>query len=541
MDTPTPGIPPPPTTVLPAPWKGLNTVDALAEMDPSFGISIQNFIATPQGLSLRNGYRVWATGLPGACTSLMPYAGKNATSNKLIATSVSGFYDVTSGGTVGAAVVSGLNASQPYWQSTMMTFSTSTVNYMMCVNGINAPRLYDGTTWTTCTQVASPSTPGQFTTVDNNGQTVNISTFVDVITHQERLWFVANNSTVAYFMPIAQAGGALSAFDFGPLFPRGGYLFKLSSWTMDTGNTVTASLVAISSRGDVAVYQGNNPATAATWTLLGNYIVGSPIGRRCTVQLQGDTYFLSTDGLYPFSKYLQSARVDAQAALTYEISPTISSLGASFQFTPGFEMCVYPAGNILMLNVPQSNSVNNFQFCYETTNQGWTQFNGWPAQCFQLFNDSFYFGSQGQVNLGFSGFADGASITGVGGNNIVGTALQAFTDFGVRGLKHIKAIKPYVVTGQSNPMLSIGINTDFNLVPIVGSATINAVTSSVWDTAVWDSLGSTWVGSLATYNQWQTPISWPGEYIAIAISISAVSQTQWMSTNIMFQTGNAFG
>ena len=49
----------------PAPYKGLNTVDALVDMDPAYGISIQNFIATSQGLSVRQGYRIWSTGLPG--------------------------------------------------------------------------------------------------------------------------------------------------------------------------------------------------------------------------------------------------------------------------------------------------------------------------------------------------------------------------------------------------------------------------------------------------------------------------------------------
>ena len=104
----------PVTTI--APTKGLNTVDPLSMTDPSYGVSIQNFIATPQGLSVRQGYRTWSTGLPGDVTTLMPYHSPTTASSKLFAASVSGFYDVTTGGAVGAAVVSGLNASFPYWQ-----------------------------------------------------------------------------------------------------------------------------------------------------------------------------------------------------------------------------------------------------------------------------------------------------------------------------------------------------------------------------------------------------------------------------------------
>ena len=64
----------------PAPYKGLNTVDALVDMDPAYGISIQNFIATSQGLSVRQGYRIWSTGLPGDVTTLMAYNAKTSTS-----------------------------------------------------------------------------------------------------------------------------------------------------------------------------------------------------------------------------------------------------------------------------------------------------------------------------------------------------------------------------------------------------------------------------------------------------------------------------
>ena len=142
---------------------------------------------------------------------------------------------------------------------------------------------------------------------------------------------------------------------------------------------------------------------------------------------------------------------------------------------------------------------------------------GWPAQCFGLFNDALYFGGIGQVCLGFIGYADGADINGAGGNNIVGTALSAFTNFNIPGLKQVKLIKPYIVTGQTAPTISVGINTDFNLIPLVGSATVNPITGAVWDSATWDSSGATWVGSLTTYNQWQGVLNWPGEYIAVAI------------------------
>ena len=531
----------------PAPYKGLNTVDSLAAMDPAYGLSIQNFIATPQGLSVRQGYRVWSTGLPGDVTTLIPYNAKNSSNSKLFAASVSGIYDVTGGGAVGAAVVSGLNPSFPYWQYASQTASTASATFLLCVNGADLPRLYDGASWTTCTQVSSPSTIGQFSNTDNNSNAVNIASFVDVIQHQQRLWFVANNSTTAYYTNIAQPTGQLFAFDFGSFFPRGGKLLHLASWSMNMGsvNGVQANLIAFSDKGDCVIFIGNNPATASTWALSGTYPLAAPVGRRCTIPFQSDLLYLCRDGLQPLSTYIQTDTLNNTTAITNKIGKTISDLIGSLGAQPGWEMTIDPGANVMLLNIPQSLTSNNFQFCFNTITDGWTQFTGWPASTWGLFNNAVYFGTTGKVCLAFIGYADGADINGNGGNNIVATALTAFNQFsedvGVGTLKRAKLVKPYIVTGQTNPTIRIGVNTDFNLVPIVGSATVNPVTGAVWDNAVWDDPGATWVGSLTTYNQWSTPLAYPGNYLALALSISATSDTLWAATNWMIAPAGKFG
>jgi len=525
---------------------GLNTLDNLDQMDPRYGLSIQNFVATNQGLAVRQGYRKWATGLPGSVTSLIPYHGRIAATSKLFAVSNGGIYDVTNGGTVGAPVVSGLNAANGYWQSVVQSYTNASTGVMVAVNGYDAPRTFDGTNWGTCTQVASPTGPGQFAQTDNNGNAVNINNFVDVLLHQQRLWFVSTNSTKGYYCDIAQAGGSLYAFDFGPFFPTGGKLFKLATWTMDSGGSsgTQAMLVAMSDKGDVAVFQGVNPSSSATWSMIGQYKIGSPVGRRCTTQYEGDLLVLTQDGLYPMSQYLQSARVENTSAFTYKISNVISNLVASLPNVPGFEATVYPGANIMMLNVPQSQQSNNFQFCFNTITKGWTQFTGWPAQCFGLFNDAYYFGGTNFVALAFIGYQDGADIYGQGGNNIVATAMSAFATFdeafGAGVVKHLKLVKPFINSGSAQPAVKVGVNTDFNLIPIVGSATLSPVTGAVWDSAKWDDPNATWVGNLATYNRWNSIASWPGSYVSVVISISATTDTTWTATDLLLTPGGPF-
>lgn len=534
------------TVRMPGLSMGLNTLDNLDQMDPRYGLSIQNFVATNQGLAVRQGYRMWATGLPGSVTTLIPYHARISAQSKLFAVSGTGIYDVTNGGVVGAPVVTGLSSANGYWQSVIQSYTNASTSTLIAVNGNDAPRTFNGTTWGTCTQVVSPSGVGQFSQNDNNGNAVSINNFVDVLLHQQRLWFVSTNSTKGYYCDIAQVGGTLYAFDFGPFFPNGGKLFKLATWTMDSGGSsgTQAMLVAMSDKGDVVVFQGTNPATATSWSMIGQYKIGSPVGRRCTTQYEGDLLVLTQDGLYPMSQYLQSARVQNTDSFTYKISNVISNLVASLSNVPGFEAAVYPGANVMMLNVPQSQQGNNFQFCFNTITKGWTQFTGWPAQCFGLFNDSFFFGGTNFVALAFIGYKDGADIYGNGGNNIVATAMSAFSSFdgelGTGVVKHVKLVQPFINSGTAQPAVKVGVNTDFNLTPIVGSATMSPVTGAVWDSAKWDDPSATWVGSLATYNKWNSVAAWPGSYIAVVVSISATADTTWTATNLMMSPGGPF-
>jgi hypothetical protein len=85
------------------------------------------------------------------------------------------------------------------------------------------------------------------------------------------------------------------------------------------------------------------------------------------------------------------------------------------------------------------------------------------------------------------------------------------------------------------------VNTDYNLIPIVGSATLNTLTGGIWDSSVWDNPNATWVGSLTVFNEWSTPNCYQGEVLALAISFSATADTMWTSTGWVIEPGGFFG
>lgn len=532
-----------PVTV-PAPTKGLNTIDPLGAMDPQYALVCKNFVAAPQGLAVRKGYKQWTPGYD--IKTLIPYS--NTVTSALFA--IGGGGNIIDATTIGIpSVVGNTFSTNDYWQWATQGSSTAGNNYLFLVNGEAAPVFYDGAGWNICIQDPSPSLPGVFKDLDANGNPVDIMTFMNVMLHKQRLWFVAKNSTTAYYLDIAAVGGELNPFDFGPLFPRGGTLHKIASWTSDVGgNSGTQSvLVAISSLGDVVIYAGDNPSDATNWSLVGQYQLGAPVGMNCTAQLEGDLLYLSKDGLYPLSKYMATSRGNTTVALTYAIASTIADLVATYGELEGFSLTVQPTTSLLILNVPQPDAASNFQFVFNTITRGWTQFTGWPASCFCVFADTLYFGTADGVQIGFYGFTDAADMDGLNGSSYNATALQAYNHFnefqglGYGVIKQAVAVKPYIITGDTLPSLRVGVNTDYNLVPTTGVSGTTVLSGGVWDGSNWDEAGATWGGSLGTYNQWSTPLCWPGEALALSVSVSVGAETMWVSTSWLIEPGGQFG
>ena len=118
---------------LAAPIGGWNARDAIASMAPVDAVVLTNWFPTTTECQLRLGHTQYSTGLPDQVDTILTYYG-GATS-KMFAISVGGVYDVTSGGSVGAAELSGLSNSR--WES--CNVSTSGGNFLYMANGVDTP------------------------------------------------------------------------------------------------------------------------------------------------------------------------------------------------------------------------------------------------------------------------------------------------------------------------------------------------------------------------------------------------------------------
>jgi len=490
---------------IPAPVGGWNARDSLANMAPTDAVTLENFFPSVSNVVLRGGYTQYATGLGSQVETLMAYS--SGTASKLFAAAGTKIYDASSSGAVGAAVVSALSNAR--WQYSNIT--TAGGSFLMAVNGADAALLYDGTTW------SNPSISG-----------VTDSTLDNITLFKHRLWFHQKNTLKAWYLPTDSIGGTAQEFDLSSIARLGGKLVAIGTWTVDAGYGSDDNLVFVTSKGEVIIYRGTDPANASTWSLIGVWTLGAPVGNRCLIKYGGDLLLLTLNGLFPLGQTLQSDRVDPTVALSDKIQGAISSATAIYKDTFGWQVVFSPLNNAVFVNVPFSVGTQQ-QFVMNTITRAWCNFTGWAANCWEIYNDNPYFGGNGFVGKAFdTGYVDNAT-------NIATNALQAFNYYGSRGVKkYFTRARPSIFT-NGTPSISMGMNTDFNTANVSAPLSFSQTVYGVWDVGLWDT--AIWGAGLDITNNWQgiTGLGYCG-----AINLQSASQgvqIEWASTDVVYQKG----
>jgi hypothetical protein len=487
-------------TMLPAPTKGWNTRDSLDTMDPLDAVLLDNWFPDAGGVKLRNGFVSYATGVGSLPVKTLVefFAG---TTRKFIGAASGGFYDISSAGAAGAALVSGFTSDA--WQT------ESFLSRLFFANGVDTVQIYDGSSF------ANASFTG-----------VTLSTLNSVMAYQQRLFFIPNNSTGFYFAQLNSISGVLSFYDLGPFAPKGGNLIAQTTYSHDGGNGVQDFIVFIMAGGDALIFFGNDPANVNAWQLVGRYRLSPPVSARAVCNYGAEAFLTTFDDHVPLQQQLVALKL-GQLPPRSKVSNAVQAAVNANKSAFGWQALYYPAGRRLIFNIPNPDGSFDQHVCNTgSTDQPWCRFKNMNAFCWGLFKDGLYFGGTGGIVYQ----ADSGTLDNAGTVN--GVAQQSWNTFGSASRKRVTASRPLVqVVG--NVALTFLLGFDYGALNVPAVVAVST-SGSPWDTSPWDT--SPWSSEGMVTTGWRAA-GGSGVAVSAGINIAGNNGAIWLRTDLKGETG----
>ena len=250
---------------IPVPSGGLNTRESRSAMSLLDAVQFQNVISEPDGISSRLGYDDFGTGITGTVNHLSEY--KNSTTQQLIVGAGTVLYSLGTGGGTATSVKTGFTNTD--FESAQLSGS------MVLVNGADTPQIYDGTN----------STDAIYTHDLHSDGPANVD---GINVHKSRMYVWDTSTSNFYYGETNALQGKFDKFPLNEVSKTGGNLLIMKSISRDGGSGPDDYAAFILDTGEVIVYQGNDPATAANWALVGRYFIPAPINKRSAIEFAGD-------------------------------------------------------------------------------------------------------------------------------------------------------------------------------------------------------------------------------------------------------------
>lgn len=525
--------------IFPAPVLGLDASLPFTAQDVKTASVLENCIVRRSGNELRAGYKRHTTNLGGvgtesAVVSLMSYqpprgAGAATLSRLFAACENQNIYEATgqtSEATVPAVSLAAAGQIEPGHFS-WINFATANTNYLCIVSAGAGYFTFDHTGgW-----------------VNRNAAMTGTSSldFDFVMSWKNRLWFIKENSTQAWYLAVGAITGALTMFDFGPLLTHGGELRAMASWTLDGGDGIDDRLVIIGAAGDVLIYGGTDPTSATTFGLIGRWYVGPPpSGRRFMANYGGDLALLCESGVEYMSRVLQGrGNLDPEHtnnAPSLRYNEVIAAAVRASRGSTGWNMVQVPAIESLIVVTPYEEKITGLQFCYSSLPTSWSTFKAMPVKCAEVFDGDMFFGTRyGTVCRGFSADTDDQLEAGTAGTDVTASVQTAFVapeDNKMR-LKIPQLIQPMFQASEA-PSVRARVNSEWRSDDIGSSAVFSPGTGALWDVGLWDQ--AVWGGALNTYFSWLGATGL-GSYFSLRLQFKGKRGTIFTSWKFVYSIG----
>lgn len=529
---------------VPAPIGGDDTVSPATQMPPGRSVFSYNLIGGEYGLRSRLGWREWAIlGTGEQVRSILPYYGstKDGASNRLFCCTTSGIWDISaSGDTLGhgtaptKVVTFGTQNADSGWGQSTVFVNVAGAHFLVYCDEANGLYTYaeSGSVWTAGGISGTPVTGTDPTKL------------VNVLAWKNRLWFVERDSTRAWYLGINAVSGAATSFNFGARLQHGGDLRCLASWTGDGGAGIDDQLVAVGGGGDVVIYQGTDPAYAATFQLRGVYYAGSvPAGRRLTTDNGGDLLYMTSTGVVPISRLTRqtdtSIALDRSQYQTFQIGNLFNQLMASYSGLKGWAMRLHPQDAALMILQPKADGQATDQLVMSLNTKGWHRYRDMPmGVCAEPWGGTLYFGTEDGRVCANDGYLDGVLLSNPNAYSAIDwSLLSSFSNLQRPTRKRIQQIRTKILSQGGSIPVNAEARWDMDMTEADQPTGTNASSAALWDQALWDQ--GLWAGGY----QVQTDVFGgygSGIEMGIAIRGKATSRMTLYGFDVTWDEGGIF-
>jgi len=473
---------------MPAPHKGVDDRIPFAAGAPEVCVYSFNLVPSDGGIGLRKGFREYQievdNGAGISVNTILPFAGVAAdgSEDRLFVVTNEGIWDVTTaeGTPILKEAFSDQSADAGYGVFTAYVTDAG-AKVMLYADSLNGLFTYDVATdaWAQASGITGP--------------TITDINFIAI--HKARIWLVEKDATKAWYLDPGAISGPAVEFFFGSKFKEGGALRGLFSWTVDGGRGVSDLFVAVSSAGDVVVYEGTDPSSADTWSITGVYFIGNlPKGPKFGTEQGGELYLLSTYGVIGMTDLLNGVAVASaqQSNASARIAGLLRERLARESNLNGWAIRNIPPEGGILISAPVETSTRSIQYFYNVTVNGWGFWRDLDIYSFNTWQNAVVFGDGGLRVLLMDQERDEVRITPeseapFNGQPIDFATLTSFSSLDAPSVyKRVKYIRPDII-GVAQPNFAAAARYDYILSePGIPLAVLNAQAPGAWDVADWD-------------------------------------------------------
>ncbi len=505
-----------------SPNRGWIRNEALGRAKAGGAEVLDNWFPTAEGCRMRKGSSKHAT-IADAVTHIASY--EFGATQKLFATDEENIYDVTTPADPDVAPSADVGSqTSGDWSSVNFTTSNSS-SFLVMVNGADSMQQYTGSAWRTVTAVSSPAITG-----------VTTASLSHTWKYGNRLWFIGPGMSAWYLGTLAVTGAA-TELPLGGVFSLGGDLMFGASWSADAGDGLDDYCIFATTKGEVAVYQGD---PASTFSKVGVYRIGKPLHKNAHFRVGGDIMVLTDEGIVSLGAAVTRDRTQlAASAITYPIEDAWKLVvGERNSGLLPFTAVLWPATSMLVVGIPSSGSQSKLAYVANARTGAWCRFTGWDIRCLHVFDDKLYFGTR-------DGFIVRGEVTGSDqGDPYSAVVVPKFEDF--RSVEEKGALHARMLARANNaftPQLFACANYEVSVpTPLAADPDEN---DNLWGTGVWGtSVWSSRTDTKARQSEWQS-VAALGQALAPGLQVTsgrtAAPDVELIALHLMYEVGEAIG